>query len=123
MSKFILPKFYFVIKYQKGDFMKTYNKLVRDNIPQIIENNGGKPKTKILSNDEYIAELNKKLCEECQEYIESEDIEELADICEVVYALIKAKNYTMEQFEKIRLDKVKKRGAFSSKIFLESVDE
>ena len=44
--------------------MKIYNKLVRDNIPEIMIKNGAKPVTKILSDDEYLNELNKKLQEE-----------------------------------------------------------
>ena len=32
---------------------KIYNKLVRDNIPKIIENDNEVPITRVLSNDEY----------------------------------------------------------------------
>lgn len=81
--------------------------------------NGAKPVTKILSDEEYKLELNKKLLEEVNEYLESDDILELADIQEVLLALINTTNMTYEEFEKIRKEKVSKRGAFDNKIFLE----
>ncbi|MBE6144761.1 MAG: phosphoribosyl-ATP pyrophosphohydrolase [Firmicutes bacterium] len=99
--------------------MKIYNKLVRDKIPEIMIKNGAKPVTKILSDEEYKLELNKKLLEEVNEYLESDDILELADIQEVLLALINTTNMTYEEFEKIRKEKVSKRGAFDNKIFLE----
>lgn len=103
--------------------MRIYNKLVRDKIPEIVKNNGESPKIRILSNEEYLSELNKKIQEELAEYLESGDTEELADLEEVLRAILKAKNVSYEEFEKIRLQKAQKRGAFDEKIFLESVDE
>ena len=104
--------------------MKTYNKLVRDKIPEIIMSNGAKScKTRILSNEEYLLSLNTKLQEEMKEYLESGEIEELADLEEVIRAILDAKNTNYSDFEQIRQNKVKKRGAFKNKIFLESVDE
>ena len=99
--------------------MKIYNKLVRDNIPEIMIKNGAKPVTRVLNDEEYREELNKKLLEEVNEYLESKDILELADIQEVLLALINTTNTTYEEFEKIRKEKVYKRGAFNNKIFLE----
>lgn len=104
--------------------MKIYNKLVRDKIPEIItENNGKTCKIKILEHDEYLASLNAKLQEELKEYLESGEVEELADLEEVLRAILDAKNISYEEFEKIRNSKVNKRGAFKKKIFLESVEE
>lgn len=100
--------------------MKIYNKLVRDNIPEIMINNGAKPVTRILSDEEYLQELNKKLLEEVNEYLESEDILEIADIEEVLLAILKANKVSAEDFTNKRLEKVNKRGAFDKKIFLES---
>ena len=59
---------------------KIYNKLVRDRIPEIIEADGRKCETVILSDEEYIAALDKKLSEELAEYLESGSLEELADL-------------------------------------------
>jgi len=100
--------------------MKVYNKLVRDNIPEIMINNGAKPVTRILSNEEYLLELNKKLLEEVNEYLESEDVLEIADIEEVLLAILKVKGVSKEKFDLLRIEKVNKRGAFDKKIFLES---
>ena len=72
---------------------------------------------------EYLKELNKKLKEEVVEYLEDNNVEELADIVEVIYGILDVKNVSLDEFEKIRKDKVDKRGAFSKKIFLEKVIE
>ncbi len=104
--------------------MRVYNKLIRDNIPQIIKENEGKEcHVKVLEEDDYLVELNFKIQEELAEYLESGEIEELADLEEVLRAILDAKNVSYEKFEKIRLEKVKKRGAFKKRLFLESVDD
>ena len=99
--------------------MKIYNKLVRDNIPEIMINKGVKPVTRTLSKKEYLTELNKKLLEEVNEYLESGEVEELADIEEVILAILNTKDLTKNDLEEVRLKKVKKRGAFNQRIFLE----
>lgn len=99
--------------------MKIYNKLVRDNIPEIMIKNGAKPVTKILSDEEYLVELNRKLQEEVQEYLKDGNVEELADIEEVLRAILDVKKVSYLAFEEIREQKVLKRGAFKKKIFLE----
>lgn len=99
--------------------MKEFNKLVRDKIPEIIENNGEVAKTRILSDNEYINELNIKLKEEVSEYLADNNVEEIADIMEVLLAILKYKKIEYRQFENIRLGKVEKRGAFDQRIFLE----
>lgn len=104
--------------------MKTYNKLVRDKIPEIIKSNGAKiVNTKILSDKEYLDALNTKLQEELNEYLSNGEIEELADLEEVLRAILDAKQTSYLEFEQIRQNKANKRGAFKNKIFLESVDE
>lgn len=102
--------------------MKIYNKLVRDKIPDIMNNNGAIPVIRELDEQEYLLELNKKLQEETLEYLESGNVEELADIEEVLLAILKVKNVTNEEFEEIRKTKVLKRGAFNNRIFLERED-
>ncbi len=103
--------------------MKIYNKLVRDKIPAIIAANGNTCQTRIMKDDEYLDSLNKKMQEELKEYLESGDIEELADLAEVLKAILDVKNVDYQTFERIRNQKVEKRGAFRAKIFLESVSE
>ena len=99
--------------------MKVYNKLVRDNIPEIMINKGCKPVTRVLNDQEYLTELNKKLLEEVNEYLEDNNIEELADIREVFNSILKAKGITEEELETVRIEKANKRGSFNNKIFLE----
>ena len=104
--------------------MKIYNKLVRDKIPEIIASDNGKTcVTRIMEDDEYLETLNTKMQEELKEYLESGDVEELADLEEVLRAILDVKGVSYEEFEKIRNSKVEKRGAFKKKIFLESVSE
>lgn len=103
--------------------MKVYNKLVRDRIPEIIESNGESCKVRVLSDEEFLFELNKKLEEEVKEYLESREIEELADIEEVLRAILDVKKCDYGEFEKIRIAKTKKRGAFKKKLFLETVKD
>ena len=100
-----------------------YNKLVRDKIPSVIEANGEKPLIRILSDEEYLIELNKKLKEEVIEYLSDDSIYELADVMEVILAILDSKGATLADFEKIRKDKVLRRGAFKEKIFLEGVEK
>ena len=103
--------------------MPVYNKLVRDKIPEIIENAGKIPHTRILDNDEYVTELDRKLDEECSEFHKDKNVEELADIMEVVYALAEAVGSSPEELERVRKDKADKRGGFEKKIFLERTDD
>ncbi|MEQ6389227.1 nucleoside triphosphate pyrophosphohydrolase [Bacillaceae bacterium S4-13-58] len=107
--------------------MPTYNKLVRDLIPQIIEKSGKQYTTTILDNKEYITALQAKLHEELQEYLEAKNdqdaTEELADILELIYALTKVHGSTPENLEKIRSQKAAKRGGFNDKIFLIEVED
>ena len=95
-----------------------YHKLVRDRIPEIIENAGKKCTTAILSEDEYLAMLDEKLNEELAEYQESKSLEELADLLEVMRAVAAARGSSFGQVENIRQDKVEKRGGFTKRILL-----
>lgn len=103
---------------------QIYNKLVRDNIPEIIENNGETPITRILTDTEYKQELEKKLFEEYNEVLETcgkDRIEELADMLEIIIALSKIEKSNLDEVIEVAKEKVKKRGAFDKKIYLEKV--
>ena len=108
-----------------GDKMGVikYRKLVRDRIPEIIETSGKTCITEILSDDEYLRMIDAKLDEELAEYHKDQNIEELADLIEVIYAAAIARGYTIEQLEKVRAEKAEKRGAFQQKILLVEVTE
>ena len=103
--------------------MPVYNKLVRDKIPEIIMKSGKTAHCHVLDNNEYIAELDRKLNEECAEYQSDKSIEELADMLEVMYAIVEARGYSVAELERVRLEKAEKRGGFSERIFLEQVED
>lgn len=95
-----------------------YDKLVRDNIPAMIENDGERAVTRILGDAEYRACLERKLDEEVAEFHQSGAIEELADILEVVSALCAARGHSMDELLKIQQKKRDERGGFERRIFL-----
>lgn len=99
----------------------TYNKLVRDFIPDIIKAQGNIPDIKILSSEDFSKALDKKLFEETQEYLSSGDVEELADIFQVIIAIINERGLTFDQFESIRKEKAREKGEFNNHIFLSCV--
>ena len=105
-------------------FRYTYNKLVRDKIPENINSEPGrKSKYRILNDKEYLNELNKKVIEEANEFIEENNIEELGDLMEVINAIMQFKNYKTEELYKVMKEKADKKGAFNNRIYLEYVDE
>jgi len=105
-------------------FRYTYNKLVRDKIPENINSEPGrKSKYRILNDKEYLNELNKKVIEEANEFIEENSIEELGDLMEVINAIMQFKNYKTEELYKVMKEKADKKGAFNNRIYLEYVDE
>ena len=107
--------------------MPYYNKLVRDRIPDIIKASDKKCVTAVLAESEYLTHLETKLSEERDEYLASKDIhsqiEELADILEVIYAIAEAKGVTIEELEAIRAKKAEERGAFKERILLKWVED
>ena len=102
---------------------KIYNKLVRDRIPEIIETDGNICVTEVLPDDRYLQMLDVKLDEELAEYEESKSLEELADLLEVMRAVVKARDWTWGQLEQVRQEKAAKRGGFEQKILLKEVIE
>lgn len=101
--------------------MKTYKKLVRDNIPQIIETDGKSCEFEIATKDEHYNLLKEKLKEETQEFLEDENLEELADILEVLISLSEVLGYSLEELFNKRKDKKDKIGGFKKGIVLKKV--
>ena len=97
---------------------KKYNKVVRDKIPEIIADSGKKCNTKQLDDKSFLTELEKKLTEEVNEYSESKDVEELADLLEVIYRISELRGVNSDELDKIRKEKAKERGKFDSNLFL-----
>lgn len=102
---------------------KKYNKLVRDRIPEIIERSGKICSFITLSPESYLQMLDAKLDEELAEYHQEQNLEELADLLEVLYAAAQARGYSLEQLEEARREKAARRGSFEKKIFLQEVTE
>lgn len=100
-----------------------YDKLVRDKIPEIIERSGKQCEVEILSDEKYLEMIDKKLDEELAEYHKDKNLEELADLLEVIYAATKARGYSIEDLENVRAEKAEKRGGFDKKILLKKVIE
>lgn len=92
-------------------------KLVRDKIPEIIKNDGKTPIIAILSNEDYLEELDKKLNEEVAEYQADKSIEEMADVLEVLFAICEGRGHTVEELLQVRESKREKRGGFKDKIY------
>jgi predicted house-cleaning noncanonical NTP pyrophosphatase (MazG superfamily) len=84
---------------------------------------GKKCNFKILNNNEYLKELDKKLFEEAHEFIEEHSIEELADLMEVIFAIMKNRNISIEDIESARKIKNNKKGLFNDKIYLIDVEQ
>jgi len=93
-------------------------KLVRDKIPEIIKKDNISPKYYAAGHEEYYKALIVKLNEEVTEFIKSNNIEELADILEVVYAIAEHNNIEKDKLEEIRIKKALERGQFKNKTIL-----
>ncbi|AZL16351.1 nucleoside triphosphate pyrophosphohydrolase [Rickettsiales endosymbiont of Stachyamoeba lipophora] len=109
----------------KQKYTFIFNKLVRDNIPEIMETLGAELISKTLSPDDYISKLKSKLLEESTEVLKSQSkeelIEEIADVFEVLYCLMLANNISMEDVESIRASKNESKGSFKKAKFIDKV--
>ena len=98
--------------------MVKYRKAVRDKIPDIIRESGASCVVKTLPDDEFLLEIEKKLKEEVEEYFQSRSPFELADVIEVIYRIIELRDISREELEKMRIEKLKKRGGYMKNLFL-----
>lgn len=103
--------------------MKEYNKLIRDKIPEIITSSGKQCIVEMMNEAEYIEALDSKLNEELEEYQADKSLEELADLLEVMYAVVIARGYSIDELERVRKDKAEKRGGFKKRLRLKGVIE
>lgn len=100
-----------------------YNKLVRDRIPEIIEKSGKKAIVQKLDDEAYKKFLDEKLVEELQEYLDSDSVDELADLVEVIHSILKYKRIEITGFYGIQKKKAEERGAFEKRLLLKEVIE
>lgn len=103
--------------------MKIYKKLVRDKIPDIINQKGDTAIFRTLSDEEFDSCLKQKLCEESCEFLTDSTIEELVDIYEVFLAILEHTGISFDLLEQVRYKKFLERGGFFQKIYLDSVIE
>lgn len=96
----------------------TYNKLVRDKIPELIQRQGDNPVIRILDDEEYTQCLDQKLDEEVGEFHREQNLEELADILEVVYALAENLGASRDELDAVYQKKHDQRGGFRDRVFL-----
>ena len=102
---------------------KKYHKLIRDKIPEVIASQGKTCVTEVLSQEDYLQQLDKKLCEELAEYQQSKELEELADLLEVMEAVAIARGYTWEELLEVRNQKRQARGGFQKCLLLKEVSD
>mgnify|MGYP004593908553 FL=1 len=98
--------------------MKIYDKLVRDRIPEIIENSGNHCEVEIVSDEVALEYLYKKLNEEVEELLEDKNLEEIADVMEVLFAIGKKYGYSEEDILNRKDEKKAKSGGFENNIIL-----
>lgn len=102
-----------------------YNKLIRDKIPMIIKKDKKECDVIVLEESAYKKALNEKLLEEAKELIQAtsknEQIEELADLYEVLDAILKVHKIGKSAVNEVRRKKRREKGAFNDKIYLKEV--
>ena len=104
--------------------MTAYDKLVRDEIPRVVRENGETPVTRVVEGEAYRRRLREKLCEEAAEFRGSDgDPEEFADVLEVLDAIRTAEAFEEGEVERLREAKADERGRFEHGIVLERVEE
>ena len=100
--------------------MKTYDKLVRDLIPEIIETSGKTATIEVVNNEVAFDYLLKKLDEEVIEFKTDQNLEELADVMEVLFGLAHKLGYSEQDLLTKRQEKKQARGGFEKNIILKS---
>ena len=93
------------------------NKLVRDRIPSMIAAEGRVPYVVQLKGRKLKEALREKLIEEVGEYLDSDDVEELADVAEVLKALAELHGLSSAELEALRTRKRNERGGFDEGLF------
>lgn len=99
-----------------------YNKLIRDKISEIMNSKAVKHSTHVADEAEYSLKLKEKLIEEVNEYIESEDLAEIADILEVIDAICANKNFSKDELTRIKAQKREEKGGFTKRIILDETE-
>lgn len=103
---------------------QVHNKLVRDHIPQLLSSKNIPYKARVLGDEDYAYALRRKLAEEMGELFQASDdeafVEEVADLFEVLNAMLALRHKTLNDVEAVRTAKLRNRGGFFNRIFLEA---
>ncbi len=102
---------------------RVYNKLVRDNIPDIIREQGETPVIRTLNDEDYRNALAEKLREEGEVFLAETILFELSDVLAVLEGMSALQGWTDGEIQKACQNKRENRGAFRERIFLEKVIE
>ena len=98
--------------------MKVYDKLIRDRIPEIIEASGSKCEIETVSDEVALEYLYKKLGEEVSELLKDRNLDEIADVMEVLFAIGKKYGYSEDEVLGRRSEKKNTRGGFEDNLVL-----
>ena len=117
-------------KYQTKNTMSDYHifkmeKLVRDNIPQILEEQGAKVFHRIMNENEYYKYLKLKIMEEANEVLAAksrdEVIEELSDLIEVIKNIQSLHKIENDELENARIAKKSLKGGFEDRVYIAKI--
>lgn len=109
---------------EKGEVKtKKFDKLVRDRISEIIRNSGRSCEIEVVEGEAKYKLLENKLQEEVEEFLQDKNLEELADVMEVLFGLAGSLGYSEEDLLKKRDEKREERGGFQEGIVLKSAQE
>lgn len=101
---------------------KTYNKLVRDRIPEIIMRAGQKPAFRRVQGEELKQYASAKILEEAKEFAKSSELDELVDLLEAIYFRLTLDGISAQEIHGRMARKRQERGGFEGRIVLERVE-
>jgi len=101
----------------------VYNKVVRDKVPHIMSSEGFKCEIRVLPDNQFLIELEKKLNEEIKEYLKDRSLEELIDMLEVIYKIAELRGVDSVELASLRKAKQIAKGKFDKNLFLIESDE
>jgi predicted house-cleaning noncanonical NTP pyrophosphatase (MazG superfamily) len=96
----------------------TQARLVRDKVPHLMRGRGDHPIVRTAEPYEYAGLLRAKLVEEVEEFLDTDDPHELADVMEVLLALGEILGCDGDALERMRTEKAVERGAFADRLVL-----